>query len=176
MQATMKLLALLAAVAIVAGCDSSRSSSGPSNMDALAARLDKPEPVAQPQPQPEPQPQPPPQPEPQPAQVVEKHNVEDVDTSNHTGGYYGAIAAANRSVRDRLDDIAWKKSVQLYQATNGRLPKNTEEFLNLVQSEGTPLPPIEEGNKYEYDPSEGQFGTLYEVAPATPSTPAAPPQ
>jgi hypothetical protein len=170
MATTLKTLALIVVIAVLAGCDSSGDSGGNDDMNALAAKLNQPKPVAQPQTEPEPEPEPQPPPEP----VAEKHNVEDVNTSNETGGYYGAIAAAHRSIRDRLDDIAWKKSVQFYQATNGNLPRNTEEFLKLVQSEGTPLPEIEEGNEYEYDPSEGQFGTLYEVSPPPPSAPATP--
>jgi hypothetical protein len=77
--------------------------------------------------------------------------------------YLGAIAAANRNIRTRLDDLPWKKSVELYQAEKGYKPRNTKDFLERVRSEGTPLPEIPPGYTYLYVPDEGQFGELYQV-------------
>jgi hypothetical protein len=155
--------AWLGALLLAAGCNSSDSSdqSGGSEMDDVAKMLDQPKPVAQTQPTPPPK----------PSEPV-KHNVEHTDTSNWTGGYLGAVGAARRSMRNRIDDWAWKQAVQHYQATNGYLPRNTEEFMQAMREIDIPLPEIGEGNQYEYDPSEGQFGTLYEVTPAQPETPA----
>lgn len=149
-------------LAALAGCGPSGDTGGNTEMDRMAAALDKPKPVpAETKPA---EPPPPAQPQAQP--IATKVDVEKTHQLNPDGSYMGAIMAGNRSIRNRLDDFAWKKSVQFYQATNGNLPRNTQEFLTLVQSEGTPLPEIEEGHVYEYDPSEGQFGTLYEVVPA----------
>jgi hypothetical protein len=79
------------------------------------------------------------------------------------GGYGGAIIAANRTMRTALDDIAWKKSVQLFEAEHGRKPRDTKEFLERVKGEGTPLPGVPDGFTYHYIPDEGQFGQLYQV-------------
>jgi hypothetical protein len=78
-------------------------------------------------------------------------------------GYVGAIASANRNVRQRLDSVAWQKSVQLFEAEKGYKPRTTEEFLERVRSEGTPIPEIPPGHTYLYVPEEGQFGELYQV-------------
>jgi len=77
--------------------------------------------------------------------------------------YWGAIASANRNIRTRLDDLPWKKSVQLFQAEKGYKPRDTKEFLERVRGEGTPLPEIPQGFAYLYLPDEGQFGELYQV-------------
>jgi hypothetical protein len=79
------------------------------------------------------------------------------------GGYAGAVFGASRSIRITADDLAWKKSVQLFEAEHGRKPKDTEEFMERIKREGTPLPDIEPGTKYFYNPQEGQFGELYQV-------------
>jgi hypothetical protein len=188
MMAHANYLMVLAMVVALTGCGP-EGTGGNTEMDRMAAAVDKPKPApaeaqhaqavppARPASQPAAQPTPPAAPPQQTAaqatpasgQVAGKVNVEETHQLKPDGSYMGAIMAANRSIRNRLDDIAWKKSVQFYEATNGHLPKNTEEFLNLVQSEGTPLPEIDEGLEYEYDPSEGQFGTLYEVTPTQPS-------
>lgn len=148
---------------LTAGCIGSSDSGGGSDMDDLARSVEQSQAAANNEPKPaETQPET----QPEPKHAARKVDVEKTHQLKPDGSYMGAIMAANRSIRNKLDDIAWKKSVQLYQARNGHLPRNTEEFLNLVQSEGTPLPEIEEGHEFEYDPSEGQFGTLYEVTPA----------
>jgi hypothetical protein len=169
MKAHVYYLMALAMIAFATGCGT-ESTGGNTEMDRMAAELNKPKPA--------PAETKPVEPEPEPEPVAEKVNVEETRQLNPDGTYMGAIMAANRSMRNQLDDVAWKKSVQFYQATNDHLPRNTEEFIALVQSEGTPLPEIEEGHDYEYDPSEGQFGTLYEVTPAPqgapPSEPASP--
>jgi hypothetical protein len=79
------------------------------------------------------------------------------------GGYMGAVIGANRNIREALSDVSWQKSVQLYEASNGHKPRNTQEFLELVRGEGTPLPEIPQGMTYLYVPEEGQFGQLYQV-------------
>jgi hypothetical protein len=79
------------------------------------------------------------------------------------GTYFGAISAANRNIRTRLDDLPWKESVKLFEAEKGYKPRNTQEFLERVRGEGTPLPDIDPGTTYLYVPDEGQFGELYAV-------------
>lgn len=80
-----------------------------------------------------------------------------------SGGYVGAIARANRNIRTRLDDLPWKKSVQLFEAEMGHKPRDTKEFLERINRERTPLPDIPDGFTYLYLPDEGQFGELWQV-------------
>jgi hypothetical protein len=85
------------------------------------------------------------------------------------GGYLVAIGGARRHVLNRVDDLAWTQAVQHFQATEGRLPKDHNEFMTrVIEPEGIPLGYIEEGQEFLYDPQEGQWGTLYvvEKAPA----------
>jgi len=163
-------LAWLSVVLVVAGCGSSTGSNDASNssMDDMARMLDQPKAAAEAKPAPKP--------EPPPEAVAaepEKHNVEHVDTSNRSSSYLGAIGGAYRYSRTRIGNLSWITSVKLYRATNGYLPRNTEEFMKCVQADGTPLPEIEQGHHYEYDPSEGQFGTLYDITPSQNPAPAA---
>jgi hypothetical protein len=96
-----------------------------------------------------------------------------------SGTYAGAVFGASRSIRIAADDLAWKKSVQLFEAEHGRKPKDTKEFMERIKSEGTRLPDIEPGTEYFYQPAEGQFGELYQVpigetpsdAPSSPDQP-----
>jgi hypothetical protein len=90
------------------------------------------------------------------------------------GTYGHALASSNRNMRTMLDDVSWKKSVQLFEAEKGYKPRTTQEFMERVQSEGTPLPHIEPGTMYYYVPDEGQFGQLYQV-PIGSDVPGVPP-
>ncbi len=167
MNQPIRQVAWLAVLLVAAGCGSSDSSNDASSasMDDMARMLDQPQAAAEAKPAPKPQPE-------AVAAEPEKHNVEDVDTSNPSGSYLGAIGGAYRYSRTRIGDLSWITSVKLYRATNGYLPRNTEEFMKCVQADGTPLPEIEQGHHYEYDPSEGQFGTLYDITPAQNPAPA----
>jgi hypothetical protein len=77
--------------------------------------------------------------------------------------YWGAIASANRSVRQRVTDFSWQTSMKLFKAENERLPRDTKEFMERIRGEGTPLPDLPDGYTYLYVPDEGQFGELYQV-------------
>jgi hypothetical protein len=90
------------------------------------------------------------------------------------GTYAHALASSNRNMRTMLDDVAWQKSVQLFEAEKGYKPRTTQEFMERVRSEGTPLPIIEPGTMYYYVPNEGQFGQLYQV-PLGSDVPGVPP-
>jgi len=80
------------------------------------------------------------------------------------GGYYTAIVGARRHILNKVESLAWIQGVQHYQATNGRLPKDHAEFMSqIVQPLGIDLGFKEENQEFLYDPSEGQWGTLYVV-------------
>jgi hypothetical protein len=83
------------------------------------------------------------------------------------GGYLTAIVGARRHILNQVDDWAWVQAVQHFQATEGRLPKDHDEFMNkIVKPLGINLGFKEEGQEFLYDPTptkERPWGTLYVV-------------
>jgi hypothetical protein len=80
------------------------------------------------------------------------------------GGYYTAIVGARRHVLNRVEDLAWVQAVQHFQATEGRLPKDHNEFMTrIVEEHGIDLGFKEENQEFLYDPSQGQWGEVYVV-------------
>lgn len=83
------------------------------------------------------------------------------------GGYYTAIVGARRHVLNQAESWAWKQAVGSFRATEGRLPKDHDEFMKkIVVPLGIDLGHIEEGQEFLYDPkgeSDGNFGQLYVV-------------
>jgi hypothetical protein len=147
-----------------AGCESGDSGGGP-NMDEVAAQLDAQKTAQQQQAQAEAERkaqeakqaaanQPPAEPQ---RTVAGRQGVGE-------GGYYTAIVGARRHVLNRVEGLAWLQGVQHFQATNGRLPKDHAEFKSqIVEPLGIDLGYKEENQEFLYDPSEGQWGTLYVV-------------
>lgn len=86
------------------------------------------------------------------------------------GGYYSAIAGANRHVRNVVDSLPWKDGVRLFRATEGRKPKDHAEFMKkIIEAQQIPLPHKEEDEEFLYDPNgetDGDFGQLYIVKKA----------
>ena len=95
-------------------------------------------------------------------------------TIGQEGGYLSAIAGAHRYATSQLDNLAWKQQLQSYRGETGTMPKDTAEFLKIMQEKEIPLPELEQGQEYFWDPNEDDLGTLYIVDPA-PEQPAAPP-
>jgi hypothetical protein len=93
------------------------------------------------------------------------------------GGYYTAIVGARRHILNKVDDLAWTQGVQHFQATEGRLPKDHDEFMKkIVEPLGINLGYIEEGQEFLYDPTpteEHPWGTLYVVEKAEAADPQA---
>jgi hypothetical protein len=95
------------------------------------------------------------------------------------GGYYTAIVGARRHILNKVEDLAWTQGVQHFQATEGRLPKDHDEFMKkIVIPLGINLGFKEEGQEFLYDPTPDQdhpWGTVYVVekaeAPAQDATP-----
>lgn len=80
------------------------------------------------------------------------------------GGYYKAIIGARRHVLNQVDKLPWLQAVQHFQATEGRLPKDHNEFMKkIIEPLQINLGHKEENQEFLYDPSEGQWGELYVV-------------
>ncbi len=83
------------------------------------------------------------------------------------GGYLTAIAGARRHVLNQVEDWAWTQAVQHFQATEGRLPKDHEEFMKkIVIPLGINLGFKEEGQEFLYDPTPTEdhpWGIVYVV-------------
>jgi hypothetical protein len=83
------------------------------------------------------------------------------------GGYFTAIAGARRHILNKVEDLAWTQGVQHFQATEGRLPKDHDEFMTkIVEPLGINLGFKEEGQEFLYDPTpdeEHPWGTVYVV-------------
>ena len=156
------------------GCGSSDNSggaaSGARSMDELAATLDKPQQSPQAATTTPPgtaavsaQPAPPP-PSEQPT-TGDTTTVAGSATLGQGGGYYSAIAGARRHISHRVESLAWTQAVQHFKAQEGRLPKDHEEFMSKVVAPlEIDLGFIEEDQEFLYDPSEGEWGTLYVVS------------
>ena len=83
------------------------------------------------------------------------------------GGYSGAIIGARRHVLNESESWAWKQAVQHFKATEGRKPKDHDEFMKKVVAPlDLNLGFKEENQEFLYDPnaeSEGDLGVLYVV-------------
>jgi hypothetical protein len=102
---------------------------------------------------------------------AEKPRTEAGRASIGEGGYLVAIAGARRHVLNRVDDLAWTQAVQHFQATEGRLPKDHDEFMKkIIEPLGIDLGYKEEGQEFLYDPTpteEHRWGTVYVVEAET---------
>jgi hypothetical protein len=96
------------------------------------------------------------------------------------GGYFGAIAGARRHVMNEAESWAWKQAVSHFKATEGRKPKDHDEFMKkIVTPLGIDLGHKEEDEEFLYDPngeSDGDFGQLYVVKKETPPVEAQTPE
>jgi hypothetical protein len=83
------------------------------------------------------------------------------------GGYANAIIGARRHILNVTESLAWQQSVSHFQALEGRLPKDHDEFMKrIVQEQGIDLGYKEENQEFLYDPNDktqGPYGTLYVV-------------
>jgi len=76
-----------------------------------------------------------------------------VPSGEPSRGYLGAVAGGYRSAREQIESLAVRQAIQHYQATHGHPPKSHEEFMEKCwKPMQTPLPEIEEGYEYRYDP------------------------
>ena len=80
----------------------------------------------------------------------------------YTDGVEGAIASpaqAYFSTKEKLTfEIQLKHAMDLYKATNGRLPNSHEAFMNeIVKFNKINLPELPAGHKYVFDPERGEL-------------------
>ncbi|MDA7980442.1 MAG: hypothetical protein MPJ50_16915 [Pirellulales bacterium] len=97
-----------------------------------------------------------------------KANVDTVGTKgkNRDGGYLTTVVAEKYRVQDRVLLMMLDKNLSLYRATNGRLPADFDELKRELVDNPTyqsQLPELPQGTHFEYNPGEGQFGTLWVV-------------
>ena len=99
------------------------------------------------------------------------------------GGYYSAIIGARRHILNEAESWAWKQGVGSFRATNGRKPKDNNEFMKqVINAMEIPLPHKEENEEYFYDSAgetDGDYGQLYVIekqpAPNSGSSPVSAP-
>ncbi len=68
--------------------------------------------------------------------------------------YLGAIAKAKKSSEKTIETVSLNQTIQLFQASEGRLPKDLNEL--VVEKYLTRLPDPPYGMKIVYDASKGQ--------------------
>lgn len=136
-----RLLSLLAVVALSAGC----SQSTPPAQPAAQA--------------PAPAPGPAPMRKAEPGVGAKGQNL-------GTGPVATPIKAYFRTKEKIAFDIQLQSALQIYNATNGKNPKDHDEFMRVIIAENRiKLPELPAGEEYFYDPAEGSYGTLF-VRPA----------
>src|SRR2546430_17117146 len=68
--------------------------------------------------------------------------------------YLGAVAKAKKSAEKTIDTVGLQKSIELFQAQEGRLPKDLNELVGPNYLPKLPAPPA--GMKFDYSPATGQ--------------------
>jgi len=68
--------------------------------------------------------------------------------------YLGAAAKAKKSVEGTVDKVGLQKTIDLFQAQEGRLPKSLNELVGPNYLSALPAPPP--GMKFDYSPVTGQ--------------------
>ena len=91
-----------------------------------------------------------------------KKDATKPDTSTTSSGnpvtapadYLGAIGQAKKSTEKTLETVGLQKTIDLFQAQEGRLPKNLNELVGPNYLSALPAPPP--GMKLDYNPTTGQ--------------------
>ena len=68
--------------------------------------------------------------------------------------YLGAITKAKRAAEKTVDTVGLQKTIDLFQAQEGRLPKSLNELVGPNYLSSLPSPPA--GMKFDYSPATGQ--------------------
>ena len=69
--------------------------------------------------------------------------------------YLGAAAKAKKAAEGAVDTFGLQKTIDLFQAQEGRLPKSLNELVGPNYLSSLPAPPA--GMKFDYNPTTGQF-------------------
>ncbi|MFN7841081.1 MAG: hypothetical protein ACK5YR_10670 [Pirellula sp.] len=81
----------------------------------------------------------------------------DVSSAN-PANFVAAPAKAYFQIKERIVfEQLIPKVMQLYQATNGHLPKTHEAYMKELETNRIKLPELPEGQVYRYRPEEGEL-------------------
>ena len=81
----------------------------------------------------------------------------DVSSAN-PANFVAAPAKAYFQIKERIVfEQLIPKVMQLYQATNGHLPKTHEAYMKELEANRIKLPELPEGQVYRYRPEEGEL-------------------
>jgi len=69
--------------------------------------------------------------------------------------YLGAVANAKKKAESTVDTVGLQKTIDLFQAQEGRLPKSLNELVGPGYLSALPAPPA--GMKFDYSPTTGQI-------------------
>ena len=77
---------------------------------------------------------------------------------NDTGMIVEPVKQLIRFEQKAVFDLQIKPALEFYKASNGSYPKTHEEFMDkIVKENGIVLPTLPEGQKYVFDPEQGQL-------------------
>ena len=68
--------------------------------------------------------------------------------------YLGAVAKAKKTAEKTVEAASLQKTIDLFQAQEGRLPKSLNELVGPNYLSKLPTPPA--GMKFDYNPATGQ--------------------
>lgn len=72
--------------------------------------------------------------------------------------YLGAVAKAKKSTDAKLETASLKKAIDLFNAQEGRYPKDLNELVRPEYLSRLPQPPA--GMKFDYNPATGEVKTV----------------
>lgn len=146
-------LLLTLAVSLLAGCGKSEPATPSPQTTAAQPAVEAPTPP--------PQPAMPPQPVTPPPEPVREKAAVGAVVQGHgygTGPVATPMAIMYRAKEHIAFDIQIPHALDLFKATEGRLPKSHEEFMErIIKENQIKLPPLPEGQRYVYDVKQGQL-------------------
>lgn len=74
--------------------------------------------------------------------------------------YLGQITKAEQTMEKKIDTAALNSAVQLFNAQEGRFPKDLNELVEKKYLGKLPVPPF--GTKLQYDPADGKVSVVNE--------------
>jgi hypothetical protein len=156
--------------AVLAGCGSSGDTGGNTEMDRMAAALNKPKPEpsetkpAEPAPLPAPAPAEsapavqPPAPQYTAPEEITADDPQRGRVFRNQPGYYNALFSARFYAENSMTFNKVKHATDLYEATNGHKPKSHDEYMQvIIDANMIKLPELRDGYEYWYDAKEGEL-------------------
>jgi hypothetical protein len=84
-------------------------------------------------------------------------SLDDVSDYNPAKFIAGPASAFLKAREKAFFEIQLPKSMQLFQATHGRVPKSHEEFMQEVMAPPMKMPELPQGLQYRYRPDLGEL-------------------